>query len=122
MNKEVIKKKLLAERQRLLNERFELSTTTDDLKDSLDLAKSDSDRSLSAKLKARNIQALVSIEKALSKIDTGSFGECISCEDQISDERLEHNPTSIFCTECQEVAERLKSKFARHKNTGILGE
>jgi len=122
MNKQLIKNKLLAERQRLMNERFDLSTTTDDLADSLDLAKSDSERSFSANLKARNIEALVAVGKALSYVDTSAFGQCLSCEEEIDFARLEKNPTSIFCTECQEAAERVKSKFARHKNTGVLGE
>jgi len=51
-------------------------------------------------------QLLQMVEKALSRIREGSFGECISCGKEINPKRLEAVPWTRHCIECQEKLEK----------------
>jgi DnaK suppressor protein len=43
---------------------------------------------------------LEKVERALAKMDDGTFGTCESCGSQIAEPRLEAMPTSRFCISC----------------------
>jgi DnaK suppressor protein len=45
------------------------------------------------------------IELALTRIDDGTFGSCLHCEQEISSRRLEAVPWTPFCVRCQEAAD-----------------
>ena len=49
------------------------------------------------------------IRAALQRIDDGTFGMCINCEEEIAAKRLAAVPWAALCIVCQEVAERLPS-------------
>jgi DnaK suppressor protein len=51
-------------------------------------------------------QLLQMVEKALSRIREGSFGECIHCGKEINAKRLEAVPWTRHCIECQEKLEQ----------------
>jgi RNA polymerase-binding transcription factor len=46
------------------------------------------------------------VEGALSRIREGSFGECISCGEEINPKRLEAVPWTRHCIGCQEKLEQ----------------
>jgi DnaK suppressor protein len=46
------------------------------------------------------------IETALERIDGGSFGICLNCEEDIGAKRLAALPWAAFCIACQEAADR----------------
>jgi len=46
------------------------------------------------------------VDRALSKIDDGTFGVCIVCGKDIGDARMEFRPTSVRCVDCKTVASR----------------
>lgn len=46
------------------------------------------------------------VEGALSRIREGSFGECISCGEEINSKRLEAVPWAQHCIACQEKREQ----------------
>ena len=46
------------------------------------------------------------IRSALRRIDQGTFGTCLHCEEEISRRRLEAAPWARFCLQCQEAADR----------------
>ncbi len=58
-------------------------------------SKSDSDR-----------QLLQEVVDALTRLEEGKFGECISCGEAVEPKRLEAVPWSPLCLACQEQAER----------------
>ena len=43
---------------------------------------------------------------ALSRVEDGTFGICLECEEQISPKRLAALPSAAFCVACQELADR----------------
>ena len=51
-------------------------------------------------------QLLAMVEGALDRIRTGTFGQCISCGEEINSKRLEAVPWTRFCIACQEKLER----------------
>lgn len=43
---------------------------------------------------------IIAIDAALARIEAGTFGICISCEEPISEERLDIVPTAVKCKNC----------------------
>ena len=43
---------------------------------------------------------------ALRRIDEGTFGVCLHCEEDITPKRLAAVPWTAFCIQCQEIADR----------------
>ena len=50
----------------------------------------------------RRQQQLVKINAALRRIESGEFGICAVCEEEIDHRRLQIDPTSIRCVGCYE--------------------
>jgi RNA polymerase-binding protein DksA len=50
-------------------------------------------------------QELKKIERALERIDAGSYLECESCGEPIGEERLKALPTSVQCIDCASEAQ-----------------
>lgn len=51
-------------------------------------------------------QLLRAVESALGRIRDGSFGQCVSCHNEIDRKRLEAVPWTQYCIQCQEDFER----------------
>ena len=102
------------EKARLLNhteknKNADLTLSTDDLADEVDLASSELNQNVSLRLRDRERDALQKIEEALAKIEDGLYGICEGCEDPIEPKRLEIQPTADLCIRCKE-AEELQAK------------
>jgi RNA polymerase-binding transcription factor DksA len=54
----------------------------------------------------RHNAALQEIDAALSRLDEGSYGRCVDCDDDIARGRLEAFPVARRCTACQSQRER----------------
>lgn len=111
------RKALLEEKQRILNNsknsiQSELSLSPDDLPDETDLAASEISQNLIFKLRDRERQLLVKIDEALDRMDEGSFGTCMECEEPIEPKRLEARPVSTMCISCKERQEHREKIFA----------
>jgi len=52
-----------------------------------------------------DLNTLKLIERAIEKIDAGTYGICENCGEPISRERLEEVPYVIYCVDCQEKLE-----------------
>ena len=58
---------------------------------------------------ARNArQTIIQIERALDRIEAGSYGLCINCGEPIAVERLEALPQAVDCLDCRRKAERFR--------------
>lgn len=57
-------------------------------------------------------QRLKLVRESLDRLQSGKFGICASCDQQISDKRLAAVPTAIYCLECQQELERDRSRVA----------
>lgn len=55
---------------------------------------------------AQRRQLLREIERALQRVEDGSYGECEECGEAIAPGRLTANPTARLCIGCAEARER----------------
>lgn len=53
----------------------------------------------------RRREELQRIEAAFKRIESGDFGFCISCDEEIALKRLELDPTILTCIRCAGVSE-----------------
>ncbi len=109
-----IKKNLLAQRNTLLTEAEEAlnelpgQTIYPDMGDQ---ASAEIDRSFMLRLRGREQRLLKKIEAAIEKIDTGLFGICDVCGEEIDIKRLEARPVTTMCIFCkteQEEEEKMR--------------
>jgi DnaK suppressor protein len=103
------KKQLLVSAKKTLTE--ESSFDTDDLPDEIDLASSEYTQSMIFRLRDREKFLLAKIDKALARIENGSFGICEKCEEEISMKRLEARPVTTLCIRCKEEQEQKEKSF-----------
>ena len=89
----------------------DMTLDANDLPDEMDLASSEYLQSFTFRLRGREKVFLDKIQKALEKIDDGSFGVCDDCGEKISVKRLEARPETTLCIRCKEDQERVEKDF-----------
>jgi DnaK suppressor protein len=103
------KEEILRNAKRTLNE--DMTLDADDMPDEMDLASSEYLQSFTFRLRGREKTFLKKIERALAKIDEGTFGICEECEEPISTKRLEARPETTLCIRCKEDQERIEKAY-----------
>lgn len=103
------KRQLLASAKKTLSE--ESSFDTNELPDEIDQASSEYQQSMIFRLRDREKFLLAKIEKALQRIENGTFGICEKCEEEISLKRLEARPVTTLCIRCKEEQEQKERSF-----------
>jgi DnaK suppressor protein len=74
--------------------------------DALDEVQYATERELAIRSLDRDSNLLRNVRAALGRIEEGSFGVCLHCEEDISLKRLAAVPSTAFCIVCQELADR----------------
>ena len=90
----------------------DMTLDANDLPDEMDLASSEYLQSFTFRLRGREKVFLDKIEKALRKIEDGSFGICEECGEEISIKRLEARPETTLCIRCKEDQERVEKDYS----------
>ncbi len=85
---------------------------SDDLPDEMDLASSEYLQAFTFRLRGREKNLLDKIQKALDRIDAGTFGICEECDEEIALKRLEARPETTLCIQCKEAQERVERDFS----------
>ena len=112
-----LKKKLIKQRQDLLTEAEQtlnnkLSTEKESFPDPTDQAVAELDNNFLLRLRGREQRLIKKIDEAISRIDSGTYGICESCGEQISLKRLEARPMTTLCIECKKVQEEEEKRQA----------
>jgi DnaK suppressor protein len=110
--KELLRSKrvaLINNAKKTLNE--DMALDANDLPDEMDLASSEYLQSFTFRLRGRERTFLAKIDRALQKIEAGTFGVCERCEEEISLKRLEARPETTLCIRCKEEQEREERQF-----------
>ncbi|MCW5890973.1 MAG: TraR/DksA family transcriptional regulator [bacterium] len=68
--------------------------------------------SILVSLSAHDQRAIADIDRALARVEDGTYGECEGCENPIPIARLRAIPTARRCIECQEAEERRQASHA----------
>ena len=87
----------------LVDETDELSSH--DTNHPADLATATYDREMATSLLENELRLLAEVDAALARIESGTFGTCMSCGTAIG-ERLEVRPWARLCKDCKEKEER----------------
>ena len=103
------RKAILANARKTMEE--ESNFDTDDLPDEIDQASSEYAQSMVFRLRDREKFLLKKIEKALLRIEDGTFGICERCEEPISAKRLEARPVTTLCIRCKEEQEKKEQSY-----------
>lgn len=89
----------------------EMTSDTTNFPDPTDRATQESDRTFELRIRDRERKLINKIQEALARIDSGTFGFCEVCEEEISEARLKARPVTTLCIDCkmeQEKKERLR--------------
>jgi DnaK suppressor protein len=90
----------------------DMTLDSDDLPDEMDLASSEYLQAFTFRLRGREKNLLDKIQKALDRIDDGTFGICEECDEPITPKRLEARPETTLCIRCKEEQERVERDFS----------
>src|ERR1700693_4352381 len=80
--------------------------TIEESPDALDEVQHAAERELAIRNLDRESNLLRNVRAALRRMDDGSYGVCLHCEEDISPKRLNAVPWTAFCIRCQEAADR----------------
>lgn len=78
--------------------------------DALDEVQNAAERELAIRNLDRESNLLRNVRAALRRIEEGSYGVCLHCEEDISPKRLNAVPWTPYCIQCQEAADRRKAE------------
>ncbi len=110
------KKLLIQQRSEILNKadafKYDKTLENDGQGDEGDLASIELSLSLSLRLQERQVHLLEKVDRALSKIEEGSFGLCEGCEEPLNINRLKARPVANLCIACKEEQESKERVFA----------
>jgi DnaK suppressor protein len=74
--------------------------------DALDEVQHAAERELAIRNLDRESHLLRNVKGALRRMEDGSYGTCLHCEEDISQKRLDAVPWAAYCIRCQEMADR----------------
>jgi len=117
LDRRALRRQLLQERERLTREIAELDA---DLSESLEDSSEESpydqhmaetaavtlDREIDLTLQNNARAALAQIDRALHKLENGSYGRCDKCGKAIGEGRLRVAPFATLCVDCKRLEER----------------
>ena len=107
---------LLTQRAEILNKadafRSDAGIGTLGQGDEGDLAVSELNLSMTLRLQERQAHLLQKVDRALGKIEEGSFGLCEQCDEPLNMARLRARPVATLCIACKEEQENRERVFA----------
>lgn len=106
---EARRNEVIGNAQKTLGEGIQLDAA--ELPDDMDLASSEYLQYFNLRLRGREKTYLEKIERALARIEDGSFGLCDECGEPIGIERLRVRPEATLCIRCKEAQEREEQQF-----------
>ena len=87
--------------------------------DPLDVTQSAAARDFEAGNISRLVQKRRQIREAIARIQDGSYGECLRCEEPIAEKRLKAVPWASYCIRCQEEVDRNRHDHEEDNETEL---
>jgi DnaK suppressor protein len=88
-----------------------MTTPKDNFPDPTDRASDEENRNFMLRIRDREHKLIKKIKKALDRIETGTFGICEKCDEDISKERLKARPVTTQCIQCKTKEEVLEKSL-----------
>jgi DnaK suppressor protein len=79
--------------------------------DDVDIASTEIAQTALQKLGNREQKHLAKIDYALEKIESGEYGVCEECGEEIAPARLEARPITLFCIDCKTLQEQKERQY-----------
>jgi DnaK suppressor protein len=79
--------------------------------DPTDRASHEAERSFELRIRDREHKLIKKIKKALGRIESGTFGICEACEEEISIQRLKARPVTTQCIDCKTREESMEKSL-----------
>ena len=76
----------------------------------MDIASSEVNLQFTGRLREREQGLLSKIDAALEKIESGDYGECVKCGEEIGVARLRARPVAELCIDCKAEEEKLERR------------
>jgi DnaK suppressor protein len=89
--------------------------------DALDEVQHAAERELAIRNLDRDSALLRNVRSALVRVDEGSYGVCLHCEEDISAKRLNAVPWAAYCITCQELADRHQNSNSEAMDEMLVG-
>jgi DnaK suppressor protein len=87
--------------------------------DTLDQVQNAAARALAIRQLELDYSRLRGLREALERIEDGSFGTCLKCDEPISLKRLKVVPWAAYCLQCQEAADLEQSEAADREEHSV---
>jgi DnaK suppressor protein len=81
------------------------SAESSDVVDSAEFAEADVQDGLHFALMQMKVETVAKIDDALTRLESGDFGECIECGGEIAEGRLRALPFALRCIQCERARE-----------------
>ncbi len=78
--------------------------------DPMDRAGFESNRNFTLRIRDRERKLIAKIKEALERIESGEFGICEECEEDIPIKRIKARPVTTLCVACKTLAEAKEKK------------
>ena len=91
--------------------------------DAVESAEADIQEDLEFALVQMKSETLNKINDALARLETGTYGNCFDCGEEIAEKRLRALPFAVRCKDCEEareVAEQRERQMAARRGTSSL--
>lgn len=88
--------------------------------DALDEVQNAAERELAIRNLDRESNLLRNVRSALRRIDDGTFGVCVHCDEEISIKRVNAVPWTPYCITCQEQADRAQEEGSESFDDNML--
>jgi DnaK suppressor protein len=90
--------------------------------DPIDMTQQAAEREMAMQNLHRGAALVRQLRSAMERLDDGSYGICLQCEEPISPKRLKAVPWAELCIGCQETADRSNSKRVLNTSARELPE
>jgi DnaK suppressor protein len=88
--------------------------------DALDEVQHAAERELAIRNLDRESNLLRNVRAALRRVEDGSYGVCLHCEEDINPKRLNAVPWAPFCIQCQEQYDRNRAEMTEDNMDELL--
>jgi DnaK suppressor protein len=88
----------------------EMTSDTTNFPDPNDRATQESDRNFELRIRDRERKLINKITEALQRIDSGTFGICEVCDEEIGEARLRARSVTTLCIDCKMEQERQEKR------------
>jgi len=105
----VQRRRELLQRYRAELERVEEELAARDI-ETVERATEEWDATVLSRLGDTDMRSIVAVSEAIARLDQGTYGRCVYCEEPIGEARLEALPEAPTCIQC---ATRAEHPFAR---------